>query len=504
MEEIEIIKTYNTNDAFRVLSITFGLMILMWYLQYHWRRRHLYKMASMRPGPLTLPLIGNALSFVGSSNDMLSKLMEIMNKYQSPVRLWLGNKLLFGVWEARDMEIILNSSHALTKEELYKFTECVVGTGLFTAPVPKWKRHRKIIMPTFNQRTLNEFVGCFSEQSNIFVNQLEKQVGRGFFDIFYLISRCTLDIICETAIGITVKAQTEDSDYAKWINKGMEIICIRMCNILYRSDYIFNRTSMSKELKDLNDKVHQFTGGVVKQKREAYQKKMREQRNMSEGYVDEGFSESITRKSLLQLLIELSENGAGFTDDELRNEVDTFMIAGSDTTASTMSFTFIMLAMFPDIQQKVYEEVMDVLGPDRIVEHSDLNKFEFLEQVLKETMRIFPVGPFLVRSITKDIQLEKCVLPAGSSVMLGIISLHRNEEIWPSPLKFDPDRFLPENVAKRHSYAWLPFSGGPRNCVGLKKYKFSTTYKSIEDIKLKVDIMLKPIDGYAIAIEFRE
>ncbi|KAF5274446.1 hypothetical protein FQA39_LY18725 [Lamprigera yunnana] len=470
-------------------------------------------MASMRPGPPTLPLIGNALSIVSSSNDMLSKLMEIMNKYQSPVRVWLGNKLLFGVWEADDLKIILNCSHALNKKELYKFTKCTLGTGLFTAPAPKWKRHRKIIMPTFNQRTLNEFVGCFSEQSNIFVNQLEKQVGRGFFDIFYLISRCTLDIICETVMGITVKAQTEDSDYAKWINKVMEIIFIRMFNVFYHSDYVFNRTSMSRELKDLVDKMHQFTGGVVKQKREAYQKKMREEKNMSEGYVDESYSESITTKSFLQLLIELSENGACFTDEELRDEVDTFMIAGSDTTASMTSFTFIMLAMFPDIQQKVYEEVMDVLGPDKFVEHSDLNKFEFLERVLKETMRLFPAGPFLVRSITKDIQLEKCVLPAGSSVVLGIMGLHRDEKNWPDPLKFDPDRFLPENVAKRHSYAWLPFSGGPRNYVGLKhalmsmkciiatiirKYKFSTTYKSIDDIKLKVNFMLKPSSCYRI------
>ncbi|KAF5283094.1 hypothetical protein FQA39_LY17435 [Lamprigera yunnana] len=449
---------------------------------------------------------------------MLSKAMEIKNKYQSPVRIWLGNRLFFGVWGAGDLEIVLNNSHALAKAQLYKHAECIFGTGLFTASVPKWKRHKKIIIPTFNQRILNEFVGCFSEQSNIFVSQLEKQVGKGYFDLFYLLSRCTLDIICETAMGITVKAQTEDSDYIKWSNKAMEIVFTRMFNILYHFDYIFNRTSMSKELKDVVDKMHQFTGAVVKQKREAYQKKMREQK-MSEGYVDEGLSECITRKSFLQLLIELSENGAGFTDEELREEVDTFMIAGSDTTASTMSFAFIMLAMFPDIQQKVYEEVMNVLGPDKFVEHSDLNKFEFLERVLKESLRLFPVGPLLVRAINKDIQLEKCVVPAGSSVVLFIMGLHRNEENWPDPLKFDPDRFLPEEASKRHSYAWLPFLGGLRNCVGqkyafmtmkciiatiIRKYKFSTNYKTIEDIKLKADLMLKPVNGYTVAIEFRE
>ncbi|KAF2885095.1 hypothetical protein ILUMI_21098 [Ignelater luminosus] len=196
------------------------------------------------------------------------------------------------------------------------------------------------------------------------------------------------------------------------------------------------------------------------------------------------------------------------------------MIGGSDATASMNSFVFIMLGMFPDIQKKVYEEVMDILGPDKKVECTDLGKLIYLERVIKETMRLFPVGPLIVRAITGDIQLDNnCIIPAGSSVVLVILKLHRHPEIWPNPTKFDPDRFLPEAIAKRHSYSWLPFSGGPRNCAGAKyamiamksliatvvrKYQFSTEYKTVEEIRITADLMLKPLDGYKLAIELRE
>lgn len=137
------------------------------------------------------------------------------------------------------------------------------------------------------------------------------------------------------------------------------------------------------------------------------------------------------------------------------------------------SFVFMMLGMFQDIQERVYEEIIDVIGPDRSVTYKDLPNLQLMERVIKETMRLFPVGPILVRKLTGDIAMGDKVLPEGGSVVLGIIVCHRNPEIWPDPLKFDPDRFLPEEVAKRHPYAWLPFSGGPRNCVG----KIGTLFK---------------------------
>ncbi|KAK5638543.1 hypothetical protein RI129_012838 [Pyrocoelia pectoralis] len=500
---------------FQTLVSAFLITISVWFIQYHWSRRKLYRAGRQRKGPLALPFIGSALYFVGSTKDILQSVISIVSKYEPPVPVWIGSRLNICISDPKDMEIILNHPHSIGKDLVYRFSNSTVGTGIFTAPVAKWKRNRKLINPTFNQKVLDGFVEVFAEQAAIFGEQLSKEVGQGIFDVFDYASKCAVDIICETEMGVSVNAQVSDSEYMKWANKAMHIMFKRMFNIGLSFDFIFNMNPLAKELQNVNSNIHKFTGGVVKEKREAYRKKLREMRENPESYVDE----PPKRNTLLQQLIELSEDGANFTDEELRMEVDTFMMAGSDTTASVSSYILMVLAMFQDVQEKVYEEVMDVLGPDRPCNVKDLNQFVYLERVMRETMRLFPPGSVFGRNVTGDIQLEKCLVPAGSTILCAIFALHRNPDIYPDPLKFDPDRFTPEEMSKRHPYSWLPFSAGPRNCIGIKyafmvlkvliatvirKYRFSTDYTDISKIDFKVDVTLKPIMGHRVAIDLRE
>lgn len=144
---------------------------------------------------------------------------------------------------------------------------------------------------------------------------------------------------------------------------------------------------------------------------------------------------------------------------------------------------------------------------------------EYIERVIKETMRLFPVGPLIVRSVSDDLKMGDYTLPKGCSVVLAIIKLHRRADIWKNPLEFNPDRFLPEEIAKRHPYAFIPFSAGPRNCIGLtyammgmkvliatilRRYILKKDfYVKIEDIKFKADVILKPVDLITVKIEKR-
>lgn len=129
-------------------------------------------------------------------SDILKSIFWVCNEFRTPVRVWLGHRLFFAVKTAEDLETIMNHPEALTKEDLYKYAQPVVGTGLFTAPVAKWKRHRKIIMPAFNQKLLDSFVEVFVETSDILVQVLKKYVGRKDLDIHDLMGRCSLDSIC--------------------------------------------------------------------------------------------------------------------------------------------------------------------------------------------------------------------------------------------------------------------------------------------------------------------
>lgn len=118
---------------------------------------------------------------------------------------------------------------------------------------------------------------------------------------------------------------------------------------------------------------------------------------------------------------------------------------------------------------KVYEEASGVLGPDDEVVHTDLKHLSFLEMVLKETMRLFPPIPVIMRELEGDVKLGPRIIPTGTHVMACIYYVHRNPEVWKDPLKFTPERFLPEECSRRHKYAYLPGSGGPRNCIGMHK-----------------------------------
>jgi cytochrome P450 family 4 len=194
---------------------------------------------------------------------------------------------------------------------------------------------------------------------------------------------------------------------------------------------------------------------------------------------------SSNNKNYLSNLIKATEEQGKWTDEEMMDETQTMIATGSDTTAITLSFATIMLAMHQDIQEKLYKEMCDIFGnTDRDPTLDDLTRMDYLERVIKETMRLFPIAPIVLRQVQEDIKIRKLfnafncgtvmneyvvgdiVIPQGSELIIPIHFIHRNPIHWPDPLKFDPDRFLPEEIEKRPRYSFMPFSIPPRNCIG--------------------------------------
>ncbi|KAH0821664.1 hypothetical protein GEV33_001127 [Tenebrio molitor] len=145
-----------------------------------------------------------------------------------------------------------------------------------------------------------------------------------------------------------------------------------------------------------------------------------------------------------------------------------------------------------------------------------LPRLVYLERVVKETLRLFPVAACLGRLLDKDIVTSNYTLPKGCECLIPIMYIHRDPNIWEHPLEFNPDRFLPEEVSKRHPYSYLPFSGGPRSCIGFKyammamktaictvvrHYKVSTELKSLTDVDFVPGVVLKPSRGYRIGLQ---
>ncbi|XP_014204067.1 cytochrome P450 4C1-like [Copidosoma floridanum] len=492
-------------------------------IYYYLSNFRLFRASWKIPGPFPWPCIGSAHRFIGNTEDILNTARQLLKPYPSPFRVWFGSRLFYVVYDPEQLKIVLSSQKTIEKEVLYELFQPWLGTGLFTAPASKWRVHRKLIMPTFNQRILESFVEVFSAQSGIMVKEMEAELNGGEFEVFNYVTLCTLDIICETAMGVSSKAQLQKSSpYVKSANRLFEIIYSRIFNIWLHPDFIFKRTRLWQEQRNCIKHVHGLTNDVIRKKKNSLFVGNGKANGTSQED-NETTPPTVTRKAFLDLLMELSHEGTKFTDDELREEVDTMMIAGNDTTATVNCFAMLMLAMYPEIQDKVYEELHGIYGyadPSSVpVRHEDLQRMEYLERVIKETMRIFPIGPLLVRRITDDLNIGEHTLAKGSSVVLGIIKTHRSSEYWRDPMKFDPDRFLPEECAKRHPYCFIPFSAGPRNCLGVKyammavKALLATVVRkyvlkkddvlAIEDIKLKADMMLKPVVPITIRIEKR-
>ncbi|RZC35262.1 p450 domain containing protein, partial [Asbolus verrucosus] len=183
-------------------------------------------------------------------------------------------------------------------------------------------------------------------------------------------------------------------------------------------------------------------------------------------YQMKDFYDGIAKKKvLLDHLIDLTYKEGNWSDKELKEEIKTIITAGSETTASTVGYVLTILGMRQDIQDLVLEEIDSITGSSgKDIAVEDLSKMTYLDRVIKETLRLFPIVGMIGRYLDNNINLKNCILPRGSSVGIPIIFIHRLPEFWANPLMFDPDRFLPEEVAKRHPYTFLPFSGGPRNC----------------------------------------
>ena len=192
------------------------------------------------------------------------------------------------------------------------------------------------------------------------------------------------------------------------------------------------------------------------------------------------------------LLLAKDEDGNGLSSKEILDEVETFLFAGHDTTSSGISWILYNLARHPEIQAKVQKEVDTVLEKreNNRIQWDDVSELPYLTRCIKESLRLHPALPIIGREIKHPLQIDDKLVPVGTHLDVNIWNLHHNPEVWEEPMKYDPDRFLPEKMAKMDSHAFMPFSAGPRNCIGqvfaMNEMK-TTTARILREFDLSVD-----------------
>jgi len=191
--------------------------------------------------------------------------------------------------------------------------------------------------------------------------------------------------------------------------------------------------------------------------------------------VDADATAASARNDLLSLLLSAKdpETGAGLDDLAVRDQALIFLLAGHETTGATLAFVLHLLGRHPAVQQRVRDEVLGVAG-DRAIGAAEIHQLTYTEQVINETMRLYPAGHTLARRSRQAATLAGHQIPAKRIVAISVWAVHHNPAVWPDPYRFDPDRFASgagrgeggSDAEKTARYAHLPFGGGPRRCIG--------------------------------------
>lgn len=202
------------------------------------------------------------------------------------------------------------------------------------------------------------------------------------------------------------------------------------------------------------------------------------------------------------------------TDDDIREEVDTFMFEGHDTTGTAIAWCLYLIGLHLEVQKKLREELEEILGGESernlTIEH--LKKLKYMDCVIKECQRLYPSVPIIGRTATQEFNLGGNLIPKGTNFALFLYGLHRDPDVFQKPEEFDPDRFLPENVSTRHPFSFIPFAAGSRNCIGQKfasmeiKIVLSHVLRSFtlqstehrDKIMLSLDLVMRAAGGLRI------
>ncbi|KAH8260885.1 hypothetical protein KR044_000016 [Drosophila immigrans] len=438
---------------------------LAYACQYHAR---INRLTSNWPGPPSLPIIGHLHIFVRLIGPhpfrRATDLIRVHLK-EHRGKLWLGPKLYLFDCNPKDIQALCSAQQLLQKTADYRVFENWLCEGLFTSGVEKWTHRRKMIAPAFNYSMIKQFVPVFERQARILVDRFAKLADTNEpVDFYQYISCYTLDTICETALGATVNAQSgQKSDYFDAVRDVVHIIDYRLKNLFYRNKHIYNLTALAAKEQQIIKILHGFTEGIIQRRFEQLNADLAN--SNCEAMKDSEFGEKRTFSCLDSLLLARTPEGKPLQVKDIREEVDTIIFGGFDLTACTLKFFMYNMTMHMDYQQLCREEILQVCGKDtgEPITLEQLRQLDYLEMCIKESMRLYPSGPFTTRRATANCKINDFFIPKGADVIISPFYMGRCAEFFPDPLVYKPQRWAESKIEPS---TFLPFMAGARSCLG--------------------------------------
>ena len=309
-----------------------------------------------------------------------------------------------------------------TKGQAIKRVALLLGNGLMVSEGEFWKTQRRMIQPAFHRKAIGVLTKVITTSNLALLRKWEQAAHK------------------EVSVNVT-------SDVSRMV---LEVVLISIFGANY--EQIAPHFNILSEESARNMEFAQVFGSLGKIVLQLAAQR-RKEKTMS--------------TDILGMLMEARDqrSGQAMPDRQLVNEIKTLIVAGHETTASTLNWTWYLLSQHPEVEGKLSNELNNLFG-SKAPNLDDLPRHAYTRQVIDETLRLYPAGWLLTRRALKDDQLGDYFVPAGTEIYISPYFIHRHPDLWEDPDRFNPDRFAPDHSQDRHPLAMLPFSTGPRNCIG--------------------------------------
>uniref|UniRef100_A0A9J2Q8G0 Cytochrome P450 n=1 Tax=Ascaris lumbricoides TaxID=6252 RepID=A0A9J2Q8G0_ASCLU len=468
-----------------LIAIAFCLVLyrkrMAAYMMQKWR---FIRMISALPGPSIFSIMAEVCKFSLDSEKFTYQAEALFRRYayeneHGILRLWLGTYPLIFLTRAKSAKVILESTTLINKPEDYDIFKRLVGSGMLSSSGETWFKARRILTPAFHFNILNKYVEVFNEQSKILLEKLDRHSDTNeTFDILPYLRLYGLDVVAETAMGVSIGAQNgKNAEYYISLKKLLNLMWAKIRYPWFWFAPIRWLYGYDAKLDYHCNVCKSLTRKIIAQKKKEWEA-FDHQPSMEE------LSASGKRKlAFLDLLMSVRDENK-LTDEDIRSQVDMFMAAG---------------------------EV------DRDITVEDMTNMKYLYQCICETGRITPNVVFLGRKITEDIEVCGYTIPAGATCVISPFAVMRDPQHYDNPEIYDPEHFSAENVTKRDPFAFIPFSAGIRNCIGhrfailemkvtlasiLRKYRIISMLPEEENRPIP-EFSLKPSKGFPVRLERR-
>jgi cytochrome P450 len=402
---------------------------------------------------------------IGSTDDSLDRMIELFARHGDTYRVYVPARksYTYVIHHPDDVKRVLVSNHRnYTKGLGLDRVKILLGKGLMTSEGEFWKRQRYMMQPMFHRRVITEFASLIDAANERFIARWEAQAARGeVVNLTDEMSELTLEIVLRSIFGTDLDRLAQQPG-----GNPFEVVTREQGRNL---QFAFKFRSLSKLVADL-----------VRRRREGHEEHF--------DYV--GMLMNARDK----------DTGDAMSERALIDEVMTLVVAGHETTASALNWTWYLLSQHPQVEARLHAEI-DSAPPISSPSLAQMESLAFTQQVINEALRLYPPGWLLSRrSIEPDV-LSGYEIAAGTNVLLPLYLLHRHPRYWQEPDVFWPERFAPEHEAQRPRFAYMPFAAGPRHCIGetfalyemlMHLYKVARRYRLVHvpDMPLELEAQI--------------